>query len=288
MATLAPPKTDRLGDDLGGLDALEESKSRVRGGWSSVWPKLAALVLAFAIWQVVVWAHWKPEYVLPGPGAVLRRLGSDLTNGVIPRATLTTMRRAIEGYTIALLIGTVIGAAVARQRVLRAAFGSMISGLQSMPSIAWFPLAILIFKLSEGAIMAVILLGAAPSIANGVISGVDHVPPTLIRAGRVLGARGLQAYWHVILPAALPGFVAGLKQGWSFAWRSLMAGELLVIVANQPSLGSRLQFARDTADAEGLLAVMLVVLVIGIVIDAAVFGTIERSIRRRRGLLVSS
>ena len=117
---------------------------------------------------------------------------------------------------------------MSRSRVLRAAVGSLITGLQTMPSIAWFPLAILLFKLTEAAIMFVVVLGAAPSIANGLISGVDHVPPIMLRAGRVLGAKGISAYRHVMLPAALPSFIAGLKQGWAFAWRSLMAGELLV------------------------------------------------------------
>jgi NitT/TauT family transport system permease protein len=174
---------------------------------------------------------------------------------------------------------------VARHRFLRAAVASAITGLQTMPSIAWFPLAILLFKLGEGAILFVVVLGAAPSIANGVISGVDHVPPLLLNAGRAMGARGLSFDRHVLLPAALPGFVAGLKQGWAFAWRSLMAGELLVIIANRPSLGVRLQFARELADAQGLIAAMLVILVIGIVVDALGFGLVERSIRRNRGLV---
>jgi NitT/TauT family transport system permease protein len=133
----------------------------------------------------------------------------------------------------------------------------------------------------------VVVLGAAPAIANGLISGADQIPPLLLRAGRVLGARGLTLYRHVILPASLPSFVAGLKQGWAFAWRSLMAGELLVIIANKQSIGVQLQEARNFADAEGLLAVMLVILVIGIAVDSLCFGTLERTIRRRWGLLGS-
>ena len=129
------------------------------------------------------------------------------------------------------------------------------------------------------------MLGAAPAIGNGIISGSDHIPPLLLRAGRVLDARGVAIYRHVILPAALPGFVAGLKQGWAFAWRSLMAGELLVIIANRPSIGVQLQFAREFSDAEGLLASMIVVLVIGIVVDSRIFGRLERTIREQRGLV---
>jgi NitT/TauT family transport system permease protein len=154
-----------------------------------------------------------------------------------------------------------------------------------MPSIAWFPLAILLFQLSEQAILFVILLGAAPAIANGLLHGIDHIPPLLLRAGTVLGATGLARYRHVVLPAALPGFVGGMKQGWAFAWRSLMAGELLVIIAQRPSLGVRLQFAREFSDAEGLLALMLVVLLIGVVVDELGFGRLEALIRRRWGLV---
>ena len=158
-------------------------------------------------------------------------------------------------------------------------------GLQTMPSIAWFPLAILLFKLTEEAITFVIVLGAAPSIANGLIHGVDHIPPVLTRAGRAMGAKGIDAYRYVILPAAMPSFVAGLKQGWAFAWRSLMAGELLVVIANKSSLGQLLQVNRDLVDSEGLLSTMLVILAIGILLDAFVFGTVERRIRAKRGLL---
>ena len=140
-----------------------------------------------------------------------------------------------------------------------------------MPSVAWFPLAFLLFGISEGAIRFVVVLGAAPSIANGLIAGVDQVPPLLLRAGRVLGAKGVVdvAPRHPAGGApALP--VGGLKQGWAFSWRSLMAGELLVIIRGQQSLGVLLlRPGRDLNDSEGLLAAMLVILFVGIVVDAA-------------------
>src|SRR5437588_807279 len=194
-----------------------------------------------------------------------------------------TLQRAAGDYAAALAIGSLLGVAVAASRLLRRAVGSMITGLQSMPTIAWFPLAILLFGLSERAILFVVVLGAAPSVANGLISGIDQVPPLLLRAARVIGARGPSLYRHVVLPAALPAFVGGLKQGWAFAWRSLMAGELLVNVVGHPSLGVRLQFARELADAEGLLAAMIVLLLIGMVVDG-VFGVVERRIRAQWGL----
>jgi NitT/TauT family transport system permease protein len=145
-------------------------------------------------------------------------------------------------------------------------------------------LAILLFQLSESAILFVVVIGAAPAIANGMIAGADNVPPLLLRAGRMLDAKGFTLWRYVILPASLPTFVSGMKQGWAFAWRSLLAGELLVIIKGTPSLGVQLQVARDFADAPALLAVMIVILVIGIMADAFVFGALERAVRRRFGL----
>ncbi|MGH2583465.1 MAG: ABC transporter permease, partial [Dehalococcoidia bacterium] len=234
-----------LDDIQDGLPVSSQRPGRLRRIWDAAWPRIAAIVVVIAAWQIVVWSGWRPEYVLPGPQAVFQRLFEDLRDGDLIRAVGVTLQRAAIGYAIALAIGTVVGVAVARIRILRTAAGSLITGLQSMPSVAWFPLAILLFQLTEAAIVFVVVLGAAPSIANGLIAGVDQIPPLLLRAGRTLNARGLALLRHVILPAALPGYVAGLKQGWAFAWRSLMAGELLVIVANRPSLGVRLQFARE-------------------------------------------
>ncbi|MGH8901466.1 MAG: ABC transporter permease [Egibacteraceae bacterium] len=272
--------------DLAGIDALEVPLEPALGRlvrlWRAAWPKLAAAGLLIGLWQLVVWLELRPSYAFPGPGPAFGRLLTDL--GPLLTATAITMRRAVVGYAIAVLVGIVLGLAVARSRLLRTAVGSLVTGLQTMPSIVWFPLAILLFQLSERAILFVIVLGAAPAIANGLIHGVDHIPPLLLRAGRVLGARGIATYRHIVLPAALPGFVAGMKQGWAFAWRSLMAGELLVIIASRPSLGVRLQFARELSDAAGLLAAMIVVLVIGIVVDGLVFGRLEHLIRTRWGL----
>lgn len=279
-----------LDAELAGLDALERpvtpAVARLAGIWAGLWPKVAAIAIALVAWQLVVLSEWRPTHVLPSPMAVFQRLATDLTSSdQLLRATAITMQRAAVGFTLALLIGGLVGIAIVRFRTLRTAVASLITGLQTMPSIAWFPLAILLFGLSETAILFVVILGAAPSIANGLIAGVDHIPRILLRAGQVLGARGVARYRHVVLPAALPSFVGGLKQGWSFAWRSLMAGELLVIIASQPSIGARLTFARELSDARGLLSTMLVILVIGIVVDALLFGRLDGAIRRRWGLL---
>ena len=270
------------------LDLAEVAPRSARdlGGraWSWLWPKLVAIAIVVGAWQVVVWSGWRPDYVLPGPVAVFQRLADDLSHTDFYVGVAITLRRALVGYGIAAAAGSALGLLVARVTVLRRAIGSAILGLQSMPSIAWFPLAILLFQQSETAIIFVVILGAAPAIAAGLLNGVDHVQPLLIRVGRVMGARGLGLYWHVILPAALPAFVGGLKQGWAFAWRSLMAGEIIVIVSHSPSIGQQIQFARDLADAEQLLAIMIVIFVIGVVIDS-LFGTLDRAIRLRWGLI---
>jgi NitT/TauT family transport system permease protein len=251
--------------------------------WLALWPKMAAVAIGLAIWQLIVWSGWRPEYVLPAPATVFQRLGELIADGTVTTALATTAERAAYGFTMALVIGVVVGGLVSSSRIIRSAVGSLITGLQTMPSIAWFPLAILLFGLSERAITFVVVLGAAPSIANGLITGVDHVPPVLLRAGRMMGATGFAKFRHVVLPASMPSFVGGLKQGWAFAWRSLMAGELIVVLG--ASVGFLLQQYRNLADAAGLIAMMIVILVIGIIVDAVLFGSLDRWVRRRHGLI---
>lgn len=272
---------------MAGLDALELAGAQRAGVasrvWARLWPMLTAVALVLVAWELVVLSGRWPEYVFAGPITTFQDLGRRLGDPEFYQAVATTMRRAVTGFALAMLVGLVVGAAVSRVKVLRAAFGALITGLQTMPSIAWFPFAILLFGLTESAIMFVVILGAAPSIANGLITGVDYTPPLLLRAGHVLGFRRLQLYRHVILPASLPSFLAGLKQGWAFAWRSLMAGELLVIIAYQSSLGEQLAISRELSDSPGLIGTMIVILVIGIVIDM-LFEAADSALRRRWGL----
>jgi len=259
----------------------------LRLAWAWVWPKALAIALVLVLWQVVVWSGWRPTYVLPSPATTLAELGRMVGTERFWSAVTTTLTRAVLGFSLALVIGSVVGILVARVRPLRLAVGSLITGLQTMPSIAWFPLAILLFGLNEAAILFVVVLGAAPSIANGVIAGIDHVPPSFRKLGHVLGAGPIALYRSIVIPAALPGYVQGLTQGWAFAWRSLMAGELLVIIAESPSLGAQLEFARQFSKAPQLLATMLVILIIGMIVDS-VFAILSRSLRRRRGLTVDA
>lgn len=281
-----------LQTQVSGLDALEldpaaAARSRWRSApgafWRAFWPKALAIGLVLLVWQLVFLAEWKPPWSLPSPQMVFEDLGTYVWEAQFWGAIKITMQRALLGFAFSVVLGTAIGIAVARFRPLRAAIGSMITGLQTMPSIVWFPFAILLFTLSDRAIFFVVVLGATPSIANGLIGGIDYVPPAWKRVGSVLGMRGLTLYRHVILPASLPSFISGLKQGWAFAWRSLMAGELLVLVPGFLSVGVLMQGARELNDATRLISWMIVVLFIGILVDVA-FNAVDNALRRRWGL----
>ncbi|OBK22920.1 ABC transporter permease [Mycobacterium asiaticum] len=251
---------------------------------ATVGPKLIAVLAIVTGWELIVLSGWKPQFVLPGPGIVAENLWRQLQGPLLWDAIATTMSRALTGFALAALIGTAIGAVIARNRLLRVAFGPLIIGLQTMPAIAWFPFAIIFFGLNTSAILFVIVIGTVPAVALGVIAGVDHISPVLLRAAKTMQLRSFALYRHVILPAALPMFVAGLKQGWAFAWRSLMAGELVVLVANTSSIGVLLENAQNLTDMPSAIAIMIVILTIGIFIDA-LFSVVDVRIRRRWGLL---
>jgi len=284
-ATSLPAYAERLT----WLEALEaETPQEQRGrrllvrGWAALWPKVLAVAIVLAVWQLIHVSGWKKE-IFPGPGGTLADLWDQLHTSLLWHAIGTTAERAVIGFGLAVVIGAVIGALVSRIAPLRSAVGSLITGLQTLPSIAWFPFAIILFGINTTAILFVIVLGAAPSIANGLIAGVDYTPPLLLRAGKMMGLSRLSLYRHLILPASLPAFVAGLRQGWAFAWRSLMAGELLVIIANQPSLGVLLSTDQDQADMQGATSIIIVILILGILVHT-LFGLADRAIRRRWGL----
>jgi NitT/TauT family transport system permease protein len=284
-----PASAPAYAEKLAYLESLEvespqDQRSRKLGKrvWTSLWPKVLAIVIVVAIWQVIHVSGWKKD-IFPGPGATLANLWDQLQHGLLWHAIRTTLQRAVIGFGLAVIIGAVIGALVSRIKPLRAAVGSLITGLQTMPSIAWFPFAIILFGISTTAILFVIILGAAPSIANGLIAGVDYTPPLLLKVGTTMGLRRLSLYRHLILPASLPAVIVGLRQGWAFAWRSLMAGELLVIIANQPSLGVLLSSDQDQADMQSATAIIIVILIVGILVHT-LFSMADRSVRKRWGL----
>jgi len=245
--------------------------------------KLLAIAIVLIVWQSVYLSGWKSSSVLPSPAVVFASLWRQMHEPVLWHAIETTMGRAVLGFGVAVLLGTGIGLLVSANRLIGSGFGPIIAAVQAMPAIAWFPFAIIFFGLNTAAIVFVIVIGAAPSVATGVTSGINHIPPLLVRASQTMGLRGIALYRHLVLPAALPMVVSGLKQGWAFAWRSLMAGELLVIVANTPSIGVLLNNAQNLSDMPSAMAIMIVILTAGMVIDA-LLSQVDKAIRRRWGL----
>jgi len=282
LATIAEPEAALTGLDSLDLPTTGRHRWSARSIWAAVWPKLLAVGLVIAVWEIIHLTRWK-QYVLPGPGTVFANLWGQAQHAVLWQAIDITLRRAVIGFALSVLIGAVVGALVSRIKPLRAATGSLITAMQTMPSIAWFPFAIILFGVNTSAIIFVIVLGSAPSVANGLITGVDYIPPLLLQAGKTMGLSRIATYRHLILPASLPAFVSGLKQSWAFAWRSLLAGELLVIILGQVSIGTLLNSDQDQSDMASAISIMIVILALGIVIDT-LFSKADAVLRRRRGM----
>lgn len=281
---------DAVGAGLDALDMPVATHADTRRGraWRfgrRALPPIVALVVLVALWQALWAAAFWPEYQLPAPAAVWAQIAERIGNGEIAGFLWVSVHRAVIGFLIALAAAVPLGLLVANVGLVRRAIGPLISGLQSLPSVAWVPAAVLWFGLSDPAIYFVVLLGAVPSIANGLVSGVDQIPPILPRVGKALGANRLATVRHILLPAALPGFVGGLKQGWAFSWRSLMAAEL---IATSPQLGEGLgQFLHNgmsLSDMSMVMAAILLILFVGIGIELLVFRPLERAVLQARGL----
>ncbi|MEE1809273.1 ABC transporter permease [Streptomyces sp. BE133] len=289
--------TDTKPDDLAGLeagldalDAVQVRRTPVREVLlRKVLPPVLAVALVIIVWQLLVEAQVTDDYKLPSPAAVWNSASDMWLQGTLLEVVWTSISRGLLGFLMAVAIGTPLGLLVARVKFVRAAIGPILSGLQSLPSVAWVAPAVIWLGLNDKMMYAVILLGAVPSVANGLVSGVDQVPPLFLRAGRTLGASGLRGTWHIVLPAALPGYLAGLKQGWAFSWRSLMAAE---IIASSPDLGlglgQLLENGRNNADMPGIFLAIILILFVGIAIDLLIFSPLERWVLRSRGLLVKN
>lgn len=283
--------TERAGAELeAGLDALETGvsdpqPSLAQRALRSAVPALAGVGAVVAVWQLVV-SLADPDN-LPSPEQVWQATRFEWEAGRLQEAVVTSLERGVLGFVVAALVATPVGLLLARVPLLRRTFGPIITGLQSLPSIAWVPLGILWFGLSETTFYFVILMGAIPSIVNGTLNGLDQVPPLLIRVGHVLGAQGLTLARHVLLPAALPGYLGGLRQGWAFSWRSLMAAELIVRSSTFGlGLGGLLEDSRQLFDVPGVVVGILAILLVGLAVELLFFAPLEQRVLRRRGLLV--
>ncbi len=238
-------------------------------------------MLMIVIWEAAYRLEFWPRFLFPSPLEVFRTLLEGFLDKTFLIGIAASLRRILIGYLISLVLGVLLGLALGRVKFLRDTIGSLVLGLQTLPSICWLPLALLWFGLSEAAIIFVVVMGALLSITIATESGVRNVPPLLISAGRNMGARGFRMLVEVIIPAALPSIVTGMKQGWSFAWRSLMAGELLYVSVG---LGHLLTLGRELNDMSQVMAVMIVIVGIGLLVDRILFARLESGLRHRWGL----
>ncbi|MGW3494413.1 ABC transporter permease [Streptomyces sp. NPDC001020] len=282
------------GSPVAGLDALEvpaTGRPPLRRTLThKVLPPLVAIALILVVWQALISLKIVDDPAkLPSPADVGNEFKDAWLQGRLLGYIWSSVSRGLLGFLFALAIGTPLGLLVARVTFVRAAIGPVLSGLQSLPSVAWVPPAVIWLGLNNSMMYAVILLGAVPSIAGGLVSGINQVPPLFLRAGRTMGATGLRGAWHIVLPAALPAYLAGLKQGWAFSWRSLMAAE---IIASSPDLGiglgALLENGRNASSMPMVFEAILLILFVGVAIDLLIFSPLERRVLRGRGLLVKS
>lgn len=242
--------------------------------------------MLITIWELVykvsveMLGIWEAFY-FPSPIDVILSIGELVRDNVLFIAVLTSMKRLFLGFGISLILGTVLGLIVVRSKYLDENFSAMILGLQTLPSICWLPFAILWYGPNEGAIIFVIAIGSTFAITLATMSGIKNVNPLYLRAAQTMGAKGVKGYWNVVLPAALPALVSGMKQGWAFAWRGLMAGEML---SATKGLGQVLMAGRDWGGISQVAAVMVIIIMLGLLVDKAVFHRMESNIRYRWGL----
>src|SRR5438270_4173576 len=240
----------------------------------------AALLL---LWEAAFRARiWSPV-LLPSPWQVVRYLEAAATDGTLVTATVITMRRLLIGYFIGLAVGLPLGLVTARWKLFGDTIGTMALGLQTLPSVCWVPLALLWFGQTEAAMLFVVIMGTLWSVVIATETGVRHVPPIYRRAALTMGSKRFHIWFKVILPAALPFIVTGMKQGRAFAWRSLMAAEIFVTILTGFGLGQLLHYGRDLSAMEQVVGIMIVIVVIGLLADKIFFSPIEKFLHRRWG-----
>ena len=243
----------------------------------------AFFALLLLIWDAAFRARiWSPV-LLPSPWQVASYLQSAAVDGTLAKATVITMRRLLVGYVIGLIVGLPLGLLTARWKLFGDTIGTLALGLQTLPSVCWVPLALLWFGQTEAAMLFVVVMGTLWSVVIATDTGVRNVPPIYRRAALTMGSKRLHMWFKVILPAALPFIVSGMKQGWAFAWRSLMAAEIFVTILTGFGLGQLLHYGRELSAMDQVIAIMLVIVVIGLLADKIFFSPIERFLHRRWG-----
>lgn len=240
-------------------------------------------VASLAIWTALVRAQiWSPV-LLPSPRAVLDYLVGAARDGTLLSASLVTLRRLLIGYLIGLAIGLPLGLLTAASKFVEDTIGVLALGLQTLPSVCWVPLALLWFGQTESAMLFVVIMGTVWSVVIATDTGVRTLPPIFARAARTMGSGPFHRWIHVILPASLPYLISGMKQGWAFAWRSLMAAEIYVTILTGFGLGHLLHYGRELNAMDQVIGIMLVIVLIGLLTDKILFSPWERFLHRRWG-----
>ena len=237
-------------------------------------------VLLGSWWLLAALKIW-PPYLFPTPKGVMEALYAGFQDHSFWIAIAVSIRRVLIGYGISVVAGTALGLGVASNKFLEETMGGLLVSLQSLPSICWWPLALLWFGLNQNAILFVVIMGSLLSVTMAMEDGRKQMPKIYAMAGRNLGAHGFRLFWYVLLPASLPFIVSGLKQGWAFAWRSLITAEMLYMSLG---LGQVLMMGRELNDMSQVIAVMILIIAIGYVVDGLVFKTIERRLQHQWGL----
>ena len=235
------------------------------------------------VWQKLYDAHIWSAVLLPSPGQVANYLREAALDGTLFHATVITMRRLLIGYAVGIVIGLPLGLITARWNLFEDTIGTMALGLQTLPSVCWVPLALLWFGQTEAAMLFVVIMGTLWSVVIATDTGVRHVPPIYRRAALTMGSKHFHIWFKVILPAALPFIVSGMKQGWAFAWRSLMAAEIFVSILTGFGLGQLLHYGRELSAMDQVIGIMVIIVVIGLLADKIFFSPIERFMHRRWG-----
>lgn len=244
---------------------------------------VAFFVGVVGAWHLVVRAGiWSPV-LLPSPLAVVSYLRHAIADGTLLQAAGVTAKRLLIGYAAGIGAGLPLGMLCARSSLLRDTVGLLALGLQTLPSVCWVPLALLWFGQTESAMFFVVIMGTIWSVMIAAQSGVRSVPPIYVRAARTMGSRGLHTWVRVIFPASLPFIVSGMKQGWAFAWRSLMAAEIYVTILTGFGLGHLLHYGRELNAMEQVIGIIFVIIVIGLLADKILFSPWEAFMHRRWG-----
>ncbi len=244
--------------------------------------QLLFLVFLITIWQLVHTVGIFEAIVFPSPKAVAHALYNGFMNGDFLFALGASFKHLLLGMTTALFLGTVIGLILGKSKVANETVGMYLIGMQSIPSIVWVPLAIMLFGFTEFSVVFVVVLGGTFVMALQVRSAIQNISPPLIRAAKTMGISGLQLFYRVEMPAGTPYYMTGIRLAWAFSWRALMAGELL---SNGPGLGYSLRYAQDYARMDQVIAIIIVIGVIGATVDHGIFSKIERNVMKRWGLL---